>query len=70
VLSARSLAMSAHATMEYVMPPLSNNCTATEERCFLRSPCQDVIRRTVSHPGRKGIPHNHVDLWYMCDTYT
>jgi hypothetical protein len=26
--------------------------------------------RTERFPGRKGIPHNHVDLYYMCDTYT
>jgi hypothetical protein len=30
-----------------------NNWTATEERCFLRSPCQDVIRRTSGHPKEK-----------------
>jgi hypothetical protein len=24
--------------------------------------------RTGRFPGRKGIPHNHVDLCYMCDT--
>jgi hypothetical protein len=32
VFSALSVAMAAHATMEYVMPSLSNNCTATEEQ--------------------------------------
>jgi hypothetical protein len=21
-------------------------------------------------PGRKGVPHNNVDLWYTCDMYT
>jgi hypothetical protein len=26
--------------------------------------------RTDRFPGRKGIPHSHVDLCYMCDTYT
>jgi hypothetical protein len=26
--------------------------------------------RTGRFPERKGIPHNHVDLCYMCDTYT
>jgi hypothetical protein len=25
--------------MEYVLPLLSNNCTATEERCFLHGQC-------------------------------
>jgi hypothetical protein len=43
VFSAQSVPMAAHATMEYVMHSLSNNCTATEERCFLRGPCRDVI---------------------------
>jgi hypothetical protein len=26
--------------------------------------------RTHRFPGREGIPHNRVDLCYMCDTYT
>jgi hypothetical protein len=26
--------------------------------------------RTECSPGGKGISHNHVDLFYMCDTYT
>jgi hypothetical protein len=26
--------------------------------------------RTDRFPGRKNIPHKHVDLCYMCDTYT
>jgi hypothetical protein len=26
--------------------------------------------QTDRFPGRKGIPHKHVDLRYMCDTYT
>jgi hypothetical protein len=26
--------------------------------------------QTDCFPGRKGIPHNNVDLYYMCDTYT
>jgi hypothetical protein len=26
--------------------------------------------RTDRFPGIKGIPHGHVDLCYMCDTYT
>jgi hypothetical protein len=30
VFSAQSMLMAAHATMEYVMPSLSNNCTMTE----------------------------------------
>jgi hypothetical protein len=42
VFSVQSVQIAAHATMEYVMSFLSNNCTATEERCFLRSPCRDV----------------------------
>jgi hypothetical protein len=48
VSSARSVPISAHATMEYVMPPLSNNRTARDERCLLRGPYRDVISRTVS----------------------
>jgi hypothetical protein len=40
--------ISAHANIEYVMPPLSNSRTATEERRLLCGPCRDVINRTVS----------------------
>jgi hypothetical protein len=36
VFSARSAAITAHATMD----------TTTEERCFLCGPCLDVLRRT------------------------
>jgi hypothetical protein len=46
VFSAQSVPMATHATVEYVMPSLSNNCTATKERCFLRGPCRDLISRT------------------------
>jgi hypothetical protein len=46
--SVQSVPMAAHATMEYIMPPLSNNRNATEEQCFLCGPCQDVISRRVS----------------------
>jgi hypothetical protein len=46
VFHAWSVQMVAHATMEYVMAPLSNNRTATE-RCFLRGPFRDVISRRV-----------------------
>jgi hypothetical protein len=48
VFSAQSMPMAVNATMEYVMPPLSNNCTAREEWCFLRGPYQNVIDRMVS----------------------
>jgi hypothetical protein len=34
VFSAHFMPMAEHATMEYVMTSLSNNCTATEERYF------------------------------------
>jgi hypothetical protein len=44
--SAQSVPMTAHAKMGYVMPSLSNNCTATEERYLLRSPCREVISRS------------------------
>jgi hypothetical protein len=40
--------MAVHATVDYVMPLLSSNHTATEVRCFLHGPCRDVINRTVS----------------------
>jgi hypothetical protein len=39
VFSAQSVPMAAHTIVEYVIQSLSNNCTATEEQCFLRSPC-------------------------------
>jgi hypothetical protein len=55
VFSAWSVPMAAHATMEHVMPPLSNNRTATDERCFLRGPCRDVISRTVSEESVSGV---------------
>jgi hypothetical protein len=42
VFSVESVPMDAHATIEYVMPSLSNNCT-TEERCFLCSSCRSYI---------------------------
>jgi hypothetical protein len=48
VFSARTMQMAAQAMMEHVMPTLSNNCTATEERCFLCGLCQVVISETVS----------------------
>jgi hypothetical protein len=48
VFSAPAVPMAAHATMEYGMPQLRNNRTATEERCFLRGLCRDVISRAVS----------------------
>jgi hypothetical protein len=38
--------MATHVTVEYFMSFLSNNCSETEERCFLHSPCWDVISRT------------------------
>jgi hypothetical protein len=47
VFSVQSVPMAAHAPMEYVKPLRSNNCTLTEERCFLRRLCQDVISRAV-----------------------
>jgi hypothetical protein len=41
VLSVQSVLMAAHVKMEYVMPPLSNNCTA-------RGLCQHIISKSVS----------------------
>jgi hypothetical protein len=49
VFSAQSVLMAAHAAIEYIIPLLSNNFTATEEQCFLCSPCQDVISRNSSY---------------------
>jgi hypothetical protein len=46
VFSAQFVLMDVHSIIEYVMPSLSNNFTVTEERCFLRGPCWDVISRT------------------------
>jgi hypothetical protein len=43
VFSARHLPMATHAKIWHIVPPLSNNCPATEERCFLCGPCRDVI---------------------------
>jgi hypothetical protein len=43
VFPAQSVPMASQATMEYVMPSLSNNCTATEEQRFLCCPCPDCI---------------------------
>jgi hypothetical protein len=36
VFSALYVPMTEQATIEYVIPPLSNSYTATEEQCFLR----------------------------------
>jgi hypothetical protein len=47
VFSMQSMPMAAHATMKYVMPSLSNNCTATEEQCFLCGQCQGYIMSLV-----------------------
>jgi hypothetical protein len=52
MFSERFLPITVHATVEYVIPLLSNYCTATIEynnnvkRCFLRGPRQDVLSRT------------------------
>jgi hypothetical protein len=46
VFSVRSVPMAGHAVVDYVMPSLSNSCTATEEQCYLCGPCQNVINRT------------------------
>jgi hypothetical protein len=42
LFSAQSMQM----VVEYVMPSLSNNCTAIEERRFLCCPCREVMSRT------------------------
>jgi hypothetical protein len=46
VFSVQFMSMAAHTTMEYIIPSLSNNCMATEERCFLRGPWRYVISKT------------------------
>jgi hypothetical protein len=43
VFSAQSVPMAAHVTMDYVMASLNNNYIATEERCFLRGPCRELL---------------------------
>jgi hypothetical protein len=48
VFSALSMPIAAHATVEHIVLPVSNNRNATEERCFLRGPCRDVISKPVS----------------------
>jgi hypothetical protein len=48
VFSDQYVPMAMHATVEYVMLLLSNNCTATEERCFLRGPYRDVTAQQIS----------------------
>jgi hypothetical protein len=50
VFPAWSVLMAEYVIMEYAMPLLYNNCTATEEPRFLCSPCQDIISRAVSRP--------------------
>jgi ATP/ADP translocase len=39
VFSAQFVLMAGHATVEYIMPSLSSNCTVTEEWCFLHGLC-------------------------------
>jgi hypothetical protein len=53
--------MAAAATVEYVMPPLSNNRISTEERRFLRGPCRDVTSRTVSEELVSGVEWSGVE---------
>jgi hypothetical protein len=45
MFSAQPVPAAVHATMEYIIPYLNNNCTATEEWCFLCGLCQDVISK-------------------------
>jgi hypothetical protein len=40
--------MAAHATVEYVMPPLSSNCIATEKSFFLHGLFLDALGARVS----------------------
>jgi hypothetical protein len=43
VFSAQSVIVAANATMEHVMPSLSNTYTATKQRCSLCGPCRGYI---------------------------
>jgi hypothetical protein len=45
VISARSIQMAAQAILEYVIPPLSNNWTETEEWCLLCGLYQNATSR-------------------------
>jgi hypothetical protein len=47
VFSVQSVPTAMHATMEYIMPLLSNNRTAMRDQCFLHSPRQDVTSKSV-----------------------
>jgi hypothetical protein len=46
---------------------LSETLLKPHERFFIPN---YHVYRTERFPGRNGIPHNHADLCYMCDTYT
>jgi hypothetical protein len=46
--SVRSVLMTAHATIQYVMPPHGNNETATDGLCFPCGPFRDVIKCSIS----------------------
>jgi hypothetical protein len=48
VFSVQSVQMSAQETVEYIVQSLIDNCTATEERCFLCSPCRRCIMTWVA----------------------
>jgi hypothetical protein len=50
--SAQSVPMVAPTTVEYVMPSLSKNRTATEEQCFLRDMCRGYIMSSVLKSGQ------------------
>jgi hypothetical protein len=42
VVFMQSMLMAAHATVEYVMPSVSNSCTATKEWCFY-AVCAEIL---------------------------
>jgi hypothetical protein len=46
---------------------LSGTHLTPHERFFIPN---YFFHRTDRFPGRKGIPHNRVDICYMCDKYT
>jgi hypothetical protein len=49
------------------MAVLSKTHLKPHERFFISNYYFNLTNR---FPGNKGIPHNHVDLCYICDTYT
>jgi hypothetical protein len=62
VFFVQSVLMAVHTTVEYIMPLLSNNCTATDEQCFPCSLRQGVISRTRWQSVRELLRFSHCEL--------